>query len=714
MRKLLKFCFYGVIVFFGVFLILIAVVPLFFDPNDYKFVITQIVRKQTGRELDIEGDLKLQILPKLAVNTGKIRLGNPPGFSQNSFAEIESGYFRVKLLPLFSKQVEIKKVVLDGVKLNLIRREDGRTNWSGLTKTAKPAGAGPIPIESNIQPPQMSTTENSSLAAIFATKFDILNTEIDFEDRKSKNRLVLKDLNIIIDRFDFSLGTDFKIEGTLTNSNPRIRESMVITGQLFVNEKLDRFSILGLNWHSNTEADFIPKQFSKLFLQSKIDLDLAKNTLKFSNTQIRSGKASLSADLSAANILKKPILDGQITIEQLDPRTLLQVAHLSYQPQDSNALSTMNGKFSLRYRNSLLVLKNIALNLDDNRITGQVRLDLAKSPSAQFNFSLNEFDADRYLPPADPMPSSTPEPAGPPPGITVVEAEPVPASQDKNADSSAATIKGALNLGRLRFHGLLAEQVQVAVLISNGVIRSNQRFNQFYGGQLRGSLEYNPHGIAPLIALNQTLTGVQAGSLLRDLKGKESLDGTLNTTIRLVGRGKDFDSIKSTLNGDIHATVTKGQIHGVSLDQIIRNSKNLISQTGLIPESALDITKFSKLICEATVVNGIIDNSVLKVNSTNFDFNGSGTIDLPNDRVNYRIEALVNDNPAGILGIKIKELKGVRVPIEVTGTLSDLTFQPGVRSALDDPRVKSAAKKLQKKLEQHLPSETRQLLENLF
>ena len=42
---------------------------------------------------------------------------------------VETVQVRVKLLPLLRKQLEVDTVRLNGLKLNLARDKDGRTNW---------------------------------------------------------------------------------------------------------------------------------------------------------------------------------------------------------------------------------------------------------------------------------------------------------------------------------------------------------------------------------------------------------------------------------------------------------------------------------------------------------------------------------------------------------------------------------------------------------
>ena len=73
---------------------------LVFEPNDYKDKISDGVRKATGRELVIEGDLHLSLFPWLAIEMGRTELGNAPGFDDTPFASFDSARLSVRVMPL--------------------------------------------------------------------------------------------------------------------------------------------------------------------------------------------------------------------------------------------------------------------------------------------------------------------------------------------------------------------------------------------------------------------------------------------------------------------------------------------------------------------------------------------------------------------------------------------------------------------------------------
>ncbi len=126
-------------------LVVVGVLLATLDVNNYKEEISAAVQKATGRVLIFEGDLKTSFFPTLALETGRLRLEDPPGFGQDPFASVESASFSLALGPLFHGEARVKEVTLRGVTVKLVRASDGAVNWE--MGPAKPAKEGVRPLE---------------------------------------------------------------------------------------------------------------------------------------------------------------------------------------------------------------------------------------------------------------------------------------------------------------------------------------------------------------------------------------------------------------------------------------------------------------------------------------------------------------------------------------------------------------------------------------
>ena len=112
--------------------ILLLAVRLFVDPNNYKNRIAAAVKNSTGRELVLSGPIKLSVFPWIALEIGPASIGNPPGFGTEPFASVRHVAFRVRLLPLLRKELQIGRIQIEGLDLRLRKNAAGGANWQDL------------------------------------------------------------------------------------------------------------------------------------------------------------------------------------------------------------------------------------------------------------------------------------------------------------------------------------------------------------------------------------------------------------------------------------------------------------------------------------------------------------------------------------------------------------------------------------------------------
>src|SRR3546814_1655749 len=102
------------------------------DFNQYKGLIAAKVKEATGRDLAINGDLKLDILtlsPSLVVND--VRFANAEWGSRPDMAVVERFEAEVALLPLISGNLVIQRIVLVGADILI------ETNKQGSRKSTR-------------------------------------------------------------------------------------------------------------------------------------------------------------------------------------------------------------------------------------------------------------------------------------------------------------------------------------------------------------------------------------------------------------------------------------------------------------------------------------------------------------------------------------------------------------------------------------------------
>ncbi|MBI3506292.1 MAG: AsmA family protein [Proteobacteria bacterium] len=113
------------------------------DPNQYKPQIVEAAKKATGRDLVLKGDIKLSLGLSPSFGISEVSFGNAAWGSRPEMVKVGRFEVQVALLPLLSKQVEVKRLVLLDTDILLETDRAGKGNWEFDTGAPAPAAAQP-------------------------------------------------------------------------------------------------------------------------------------------------------------------------------------------------------------------------------------------------------------------------------------------------------------------------------------------------------------------------------------------------------------------------------------------------------------------------------------------------------------------------------------------------------------------------------------------
>ncbi len=161
--------------------VIVAVITLV-DPQQYQALIIEQVKERTGRDLQLEGPVELDLLPCCAVRIGKAALGNPPGFPADPFLRIDSARLALRLWPMLTRRaIEIGSVTVDGLQANLFARNDGSDNWSFGSEETSAAD---------------SASGTDSAANLSIASIELKNATLSYTDEADGSRYRIEQLNV--------------------------------------------------------------------------------------------------------------------------------------------------------------------------------------------------------------------------------------------------------------------------------------------------------------------------------------------------------------------------------------------------------------------------------------------------------------------------------------------------------------------------------------
>ncbi len=639
MGGLLKKLGYFLVALVALFTVVAVAIFLFFDPNDYRDRIAEEVKRETGRDLVIEGDLELSFFPWFAINIGKTSLSNAPGFGDTPFLSFDEARLSIKVMPILMREgVEIGDIVLDSIELNLEVAADGRNNWQDIgesqdTQTDVETNAGDVGSD-------VTTGEQDVTFGIASVK--ISNAAVNYNDAQAGESYSLTNFNLTTGRvassdpidissnFDFELqpadlAGDFSIETALIPSE----EGGITLGDAEISTLgIDAtVSIAGEGPGARLQID----AFSLKSLMTRLNID-----------------APVTADPDA---LGKIIFDGNVRVND----SAISVTGLELVVDDT----TFNGELS--------VARNEA---------GTIRIDLAA----------DSIDLDRYMEPAADASASS------------GDAVPVEIPADL---IRALNVRGGLTVETARLSGMTFDNVTLGLNAADGNMRLHPITADFFDGKYDGDVRINASGSVPVLSVNENVTDVSLGSLAQAMFEQENITGTINGSFKLSGRGENLAAIQRSLGGSMSMELIDGAWEGTDLWYELRRARALYKQEPA-PEPELPArTQFSSVKATGPVTDGVFRNDDLFAQLPFMQLTGRGSVDFAAAEVDYRMTARILENPefaTDATAEELEEFTEAKIPLRITGSLADPTIAPDIEEMLKEEVKEKVEEEIRDKL----------------
>ena len=704
----------------GVLIVLVVaaviILPLVIDPNDYKGEVITQVKEATGRDLKIDGDFNLSVFPWLGIETGRLELSNAEGFGDQPFAVVKHGLVRVKLMPLLSKQLEVDTIGLDGLELNLIKAKDGRGNWEDLAERDE-GGKGD---EGEKEEPKTTEPDGEEpsrlLEEIRIGGIDISDARVVWDDRKAGQHVIIQQFNLKSGALARGKPVDLEIGMVVESKAPQMKARMNLVGVVALDEASGVVDISGLKITLDAEGETLPGGSLKAELEALVKLALQEQSLDIKDLRVKMDELNLSGDLQGRGLDDKPGFSGNLTLAEFNLRKWLG-DHGMPAPEmaDPKTLTRVGASMVLNSQGDTIRLDKLALRLDDTRMNGNVSL---RGSAVGFKLDVDEIDADRYLPPAGESTAgaktSKKKPAGTAPaaaaGKAATKNEPLlPVKLIRDLD-----IDGVLSVGRFTISKLLAEQVQLTLKAKDGRLALGQQVKKFYRGGYQGQINLDVRGKTPLTRIDGAAKGIQIGPLLQDLTGKDKLTGTGQFNAKLATRGNSIDAFKRELGGKLDFRFEEGAVKGINLAQLLRETQARFKGEKVPESNQPEQTDFSEISGTGVIKKGVLSNKDLLAKSPFLRVNGAGKVNLVKETLDYTVEAVIVSTAKGQGGEGLEELKGVVVPVHLTGAYAAPKYEIDWGKVLLDSQKDKAIEKFEEKANIKLPDDLKNKLKGLF
>ena len=637
----------------------IAVVTLV-DPNDYKTQIRDAALEQAGIDLNIEGDIGWSFYPWLALELNQVGVGYP---EKPALGQLERAEISVSIPALISGGLQMNRILVDGLKLDLVQTKNGANNWSASSDTATNDAQSPASNDSK-------PADSSQGLAIDIEAIEIRNAALTFTDEAIDTRTELTDLNLSTGMVSlnqpFPLKLSFAVRqysgDTLQLSSHADLSTDIILDLAQNHYRLDNLkSTLSLD-----EGAAIPAAL-KFALAASINAQLNEQQVEVTGLSLQADPLTLTGDLTLRNF-NQPELSGTLKSNTFNLKQLLTTLGQSApETADSNALTRLAFNATLAGPAGTVQLKPMSLQLDDTRFDGEASLILATQAIA-LKLKGDTLDADRYLPPqAAAVTSNTGSPGGNSktdtgwPKDELIPLAPLQAL-DLNAD---------LDLDSLKASDITLTKPGLSITADGGLIRLTRFSSGVFEGQVKATARIDARKAPLQLSISKQVSGVQIGTALQTLAQTDVVAGKLNAQADLTMSGQSIHAWVNSLNGSASLGMAEGLIKGIDAAQSLCQGVNNLSSLWINAEQVDKTTPFADLGANFTIRNGVVKNKDLKAKLDAMALAGRGSINLPKQTMDYRVGLTIEDNLFNQSCSVNDRLEGVEVPVDCKGGFND-------------------------------------------
>jgi AsmA protein len=633
----------------GILVVLVIValvaIPFLVPVETYKGQLIARVKEATGRDLRIDGPMKLSLFPRVAVEANDVSFANAPGAASKDMVKLSQLAVALKVLPLLHGAVEVDKFVLTDPLIALEIDKQGRPNWVFAKAGDKPAA--PAARQQGAPAAPEAKGRNAALAELRLDDVRLVNGRVTYLDQRSGTKEEVGDINMKVALP--GLDSPFTADGSAV-------------------------------WHAEKVSLTANLASLRAFEEGKptnLALKVASRPLNFEFTGQGAGTSP-------------PKLGGTIDLQVPSVREL---AGWTGHPitMAGTGLGPLAIKGKLDLAGAKVTFSNADLALDAIKAKGELALDASGAkPHAKGRLDVDKLDVNPYLPPEAPAGANAgaaASPAGSAGRPAAAGGKPAGWSTDP-IDTSALKAADAdfdLSVGGIVYRKIQIGKGALALHLKDGHFVADLSELALYQGSVQGKLALDGSGV-PALDVNVKLANIQAEPLLRDAVDFDRLTGAGNFDMAVTGHGRSQREIVEALNGRGSLAFLNGAIRGIDLGAMARNVSNAFLNDGR-PQQ----TDFSELSGTYTITNGILRNPDLALKAPLFRLDGAGTVDLPNRTLDYRLMPKLAATAEGQGG---KDAPGIMVPIVVRGPWDHLSYQPDLSGVLQDA-AKDPAKLLQ-------------------
>jgi uncharacterized protein involved in outer membrane biogenesis len=596
--------------------IAVYVILLSYNYNGLKPEITRAVKDDTGRELTLGGDISLKIGFTPALVVKDVSFQNASWGAQPELAKIKRFEIKVRLLPLLSRRIEVKRLILIEPEILFETDTSGKSNLAFETTKKQDLAKGKEETKAG---------GNWKLSALTFNELQIEKGRITYIDHELKKTYGATVGTLMATAANSESPIELKLRGAYNGTSFEVAGTLC-TLTAFVNP----IQAWPVNLAVKTED-------ATLILDGTVKDPLARRGIELNFTLTGKNLASFKQFSGESFHLRGPFdISGRI-------------------------VDTARNVYSI---------SNLKITQGENDLSGSVELNLAQNrPKVTAALSARKLDLRPYFQAGPDTKEATKHSSkGAGKEDKIFSDRPLALDTLRQADAD-----GKIQVAQVLLPNLPLNSLEMGIVLKDGALTVKPLRAAIGKGSMDGNLSLQSQGKVALLVMVLKIKKFDIGYLTKELKSTEGLEGNIDADIDLNAQGSSIAGLMGGLNGKTVLVMGKGRVDKKYIDRLGGNlSSSLFHLLNPFPQEAQPAsTSINCFVSGFSIKDGAARTTALALNTDHMVVVGEGEINLKTERLNLSFKPVpkggFGTHATGKLTVRLDELTR---PFKLGGTLA--------------------------------------------
>lgn len=372
----------------GAFLIMALAAVLFWcshyiDTEEFRQQFAEVVELEIGQPVSLDGELNIALYPTLSLEILNLEIDGDPEYGVAPLVSFDKLLVSVRLMPLLSRQIEVRSVIVEGMEINIVRAKDDTFNWQSL-------------IDKQLQGASRELGTGSPINGISLSELEVVDATVNYIDDVEVQSYKLSGVGLRTGEIVPGAKIPFTANSSFAWKNGGVTSDFILKG-IFTSDD-DGIKLKDSTIYATVGGDFLPPGANPGEMTAQVDVDMSKHAISLEGLRIRFMGLLAEGSVRSADLSKELKAVGSVRVHEFKPADIISRYAPKAPVKSVDGLQRGSVVTDFVIDESGFSFNKLKVSLDDLTVLGTLVMKGYGQPVFDFDLQGGMVDLDRYLP----------------------------------------------------------------------------------------------------------------------------------------------------------------------------------------------------------------------------------------------------------------------------------------------------------------------------